>query len=337
MVSVVVVNWNGAPYLAECLASLRAQTLRAEMEVILVDNGSTDGSAEAAVREGLLARLIRNETNRGFAAACNQGIRASRGDYIALLNNDAVADPAWLAELVRAMEADPRIGSCAAKVLSYDARGVIDCVGHVVFADGLTRGRGRGQQDAGQFDRLEEVFCPSGSAALLRRAMLEDVGLFDEAFFAYCEDADLGFRARLRGWRCVYVPTAVAYHRFSASSGPFSAFKAFQVERNRLWLACKNLPAPLLLASPLHTMRRYAWQGYGALAGRGASGRFARERARGRLLWILAAAYLAALAGLPRVARQRAVIQARRTASTAEIRQALRAFGVSAREIALLE
>ena len=337
MVSVVVVNWNGARYLAECLDSLRAQTLREQMEVIVVDNASTDGSAETAARQGAFVRLIRNEANRGFAAACNQGIQASRGEYIALLNNDAVADPAWLAELVRAIEADPRIGMCAAKVLSYDDRTLIDCVGHAVFADGLTRGRGRGQRDAGQFDRVEEVFCASGCAALLRRAMLDDVGLFDERFFAYCEDADLGFRARLRGWRCIYVPTAVAYHRFSASSAPFSPFKAFQVERNRFWLACKNLPAPLLLASLLHTVRRYVWQGYGVLAGRGASGRFARERSGGQLLWILATAYLAALADLPRVARQRAAIQARRTASTAAIRQALRAFGVSAREIALLE
>jgi GT2 family glycosyltransferase len=167
--------------------------------------------------------------------------------------------------------------------------------------------------------------------------MLDDVGLFDEAFFAYCEDADLGFRARLRGWRCIYVPTAVVYHKFSASSEAFSAFKALHVERNRIWLAVKNLPLPLLLLSPWFTTQRYFWQAYGALVGRGASGRFVAQGSRALLLGLLAKAYWQALAGLPRVLGQRRAIQRRRRASTREVRDWMHRFGIGARRIALME
>lgn len=337
LVSVVVVNWNGARHLDECLASLRAQTARDTLEVIVVDNGSTDGSLEILHQYADLARVIRNETNVGFAAGCNQGIRASTGVHVALLNNDAVVTPTWLAELISAMDTAPDIGACTSKILSYDDHSVFDNAGHAVFGDGLTRGRGRLEIDRGQYDREEEVFCFSGCAALLRRAMLDDVGLFDESFFAYCEDADLGFRARLRGWRCLYVPTAVAYHKFSASSEAFSPFKALHVERNRLWLALKDLPLPLLVLSPFYTAQRYWWQAYGALTGRGASGRFTERHSRWALVRILVTAYVQALAGLPRAWRERRVVQSRRTVSAIEVWHWFRSFGISAREIALLE
>jgi GT2 family glycosyltransferase len=342
-VTVVIVNWNGRAHLDECLTSLRAQRLREPFEIVVVDNGSTDGSAallaDHQALPGSRLRVIANETNRGFAAANNQGIAASASPFIALLNNDTAVEPGWLAALLDTMERDGSIGSCASKILSYQDHAIIDNVGHVVFADGLTRGRGRLQVDRGQYARPEEVFCISGCAALLRRRMLDDSGPFDEAFFAYCEDADLGFRARLRGWRCVYVPEAVVYHKFSAASAPFSAFKALQVERNRAWLALKNLPWPLLLASPFFTLLRYWWQGVGALTGRGASGRFVEDGvgSRGVLATLLLRAYWQALLGLPRVLRQRRAIQARRTASTREVWAWLRRYGVGAREIALLE
>jgi len=336
-VSVVIVNWNGAHHLDECLASLRAQTWRDEMEVIIIDNGSTDGSLELLERYATWVRVIPNAANAGFAAGCNQGIRASRSEFIALLNNDTVVEPTWLEELVKAMRRADDLGCCTSKILSYYARDVFDNAGHVVCGDGLTRGRGRLEPDHGQFERLEEVFCPSGCAALLRRQMVDDIGLFDEAFFAYCEDADLGFRARLRGWRCVYVPTAVVYHKFSGSGAAFSAFKALHVERNRLWLAVKNLPWPLLLLSPVFTLLRYGWQTYGAFTGRGASGRFVAQGSRGELASLLLRAYLQALAGLPRVLRQRRAIQARRKASTLEVWGWLQRYGISPRRIALME
>jgi GT2 family glycosyltransferase len=335
--SVVIVNWNGAQHLDECLRSLCSQTLGAETDIVVVDNGSTDESISVLDRYLENVQVIRNLVNVGFAAGCNQGIQAGCSEFVALLNNDAVVNPNWLEELVKAMRRAPDVGCCTSKVLSYDDHRVFDNAGHVVYADGLTRGRGRLQRDDGQFEREEDVFALSGSAALLRRTMLDDVGLLDEQFFAYCEDADLAFRARLRGWRCLYVPTAVAYHKFSASTDSFSPFKALHVERNRLWLAVKNLPLPLLLISPIFTILRYWWQAYGALAGQGASGRFTEQHSRGTLIKILVRAYTQAFAGLPRVLQQRRTIQARRTVSTGEVWTWLRRYGISAREMALLE
>ncbi len=336
-VSLVIVNWNGAHHLDECLNSLRAQTLCDEMEVIVVENGSTDSSMEVLRQHEDFVRLIINPANVGFAAGCNQGITASQSEFIALLNNDTLVEPAWLEELVKAIRQSADLGWCTSKVLSYWTRGVFDNTGHVVCGDGLTRGRGRLELDRGQFEQVEEVFCASGCATLLRRRMLDDIGLFDEAFFAYCEDADLGFRARLRGWRCIYVPTAVVYHKFSASTQAFSAFKALHVERNRCWLAVKNLPLPLLLISPCFTLLRYAWQAYGAFTGRGASGQFVAQGSRLALVSLLLRAYWQALAGLPRVLRQRRAIQAGRKASISQVWGWLRQFGISAHRIALME
>jgi GT2 family glycosyltransferase len=336
IVSVVVVNWNGADHLDECLESLRRQTIRDAMQVVIVDNGSTDGSFDILRRFEGLIRLIRNETNVGFAVATNQGITASNTAYVALLNNDTVAEPDWLERLVEAMETAPDIGSCACKILSYYDREVLDNTGHVVFADGLTRGRGRLERDLGQYDAVEEVFCASGCAVLLRRKMLDDVGLMDEAFFAYCEDADLGFRARLRDWHCVYVPKAVIYHKFSASTESYSPFKAFHVERNRMWLAVKNLPLPLLTISPIATLQRYFWQAYGALRGRGAAGEFIRKFSRAELIKTLIRADIAAICQLPRVLRQRRQIQSRRKLSAARVAALQRRYGISARRIALM-
>ena len=337
-VVVVIANWNGSKYLEECVAALRSQTIRQRMTVVVVDNASTDDSLAVLTRHADLVTVIANPENVGFAAACNQGMLLERNsEFVALLNNDAIPEPAWLEAMIGTMNGDPRIGSCTPKVLSYDERWRFDNAGHVVFADGLTRGRGRLQADIGQYEQQEEVFGPSGCAALLRRSMLDDVGLLDENFFAYCEDADLAFRARLRGWRCVYVPAAVVYHKFSASGEPFSAFKALHVERNRLWLAVKNLPLPLLIVSPGFTFLRYVWHAYGALAGQGASGRFTADHSRGALVTVLLRAYLQALRGLPRVLKQRQAIQSRRTVSTAEVWHWLRRYGVGARHMGLLE
>ena len=335
-VSVVIVNWNGAAHLEECLDSLRKQTVAADMEVIVVDNGSTDGSLSVLQRYENFVQLIRNDANRGFAAATNQGILATKSAYVAILNNDTVTDPRWLERMIAVMEQAPDIGSCACKILSYYDRSVFDNAGHVVFADGLTRGRGRLQRDNGQYEQIEEVFCASGCAALMRRTMLDDAGLLDDAFFAYCEDADLGFRARLRGWRCVYVPDAIVFHKFSASTESYSPFKAFQVERNRWWLAIKNLPLRLLITSLFATPARYFWQAYGALRGRGAAGDFAKKYSRFELVKMLIRAELAALGGLPRVLRQRRRIQSTRTLKSNDVAALLKKHGISAKKIALM-
>ena len=221
MISVIIVNWNRREMLRACLLSLAAQRNTPSFEVIIIDNGSIDGSVEMLETEfshGALhpLRILRNQRNRGFCAANNQGFSASRGEFIALLNNDAEASPLWLSELWKAFE-QPSIGMAASKILVYEDPRRIDKVGHLIYPDGQNRGRGSGQLDLGQYDRVEEVIWPDGCAAMYRRAMLDQIGGFDEDFFAYADDAELGLRARIAGWACLYVPGAVVRHHRGAT------------------------------------------------------------------------------------------------------------------------
>jgi GT2 family glycosyltransferase len=333
LVTVIVVNWNGREYLSDCFGSLRAQSF-SDFELIFVDNGSADGSVEY-VEENFpgWARVLTNTRNEGFSAGNNRGIRAASGKYIALLNNDAQADPSWLEELVKVAEEFPQAGMLASKTFLQGRAKIIDNVGHLLYRDGLNRGRGRLELDRGQFDRLEEALFPSGCAALYRREMLEDVGLFDEDFFAYGDDTDLGLKGRLAGWKCFYVPKAVVYHRYSQSSGPYSILKAFYVERNRVWIAVKYFPLSVLLESPFYTLVRFLFQGYGALTGRGAAARFSEAYSPGQLLRTLLRAYLAAFRGLPKMWKKRKEIKRYTRVSEKEIKNWFHRFGMSAREI----
>src|SRR5271166_4523710 len=185
------------------------------------------------------AMVVRNRENRGFCAANNQGIAAARGDFIALLNNDAEAEPGCLEALYRACSRAPDVGMAAAKVLVLEDTRRIDKVGHLIWPDGQNRGRGSGALDTGQFDREEEVLWPDGCAALYRKQMLDQIGGFDEDFFAYGDDAELGLRARIAGWRCIYTPDAVVRHHRGSTMGKGSGRRLELIERNRVLLAVK--------------------------------------------------------------------------------------------------
>ena len=334
-VSVIIANWNRRDLLSECLQGLLAQAYD-PFEVIVVDNGSTDGSPEMIAGRGeVRVRLLRNEHNLGYARAVNQGILASSSALIATLNNDAVPEPGWLEALVEAAARDPRAGMVACKIVSFEDPRILDGTGLLLYPDGSSRARGRLEEDRGQYDGALEALLPSGCAALYRRAMLDEVGLHDESFFAYCEDTDLGLRARLAGWTCAFAPKAVVRHHYSASSGHYSQMKAYLVERNRLWVAAKNFPTGRLLASPLFTLGRYVLQAWGAFSGKGAAGRFAREASRARLVGALLRAQIDGLRGLPRALRARREIRVR--VPRTEIDRWFREFGIGARELALKE
>ena len=321
----------------EAVQSLLDQDL-AGLEVVVVDNGSSDGSAEALERRfGDRIHLLRNGRNLGFGAGNNVGIRSARGRHLLLLNNDAIAAPSFAREMVAAAEAEPRTGMVAAKVLERSRTDVIDTVGHLLYPDGLNRGRGRLEVDRGQFDALRTALFPSGAAALYRREMLDEVGLFDEAFFLYGEDAELGLRGRLAGWGCAFAPRAVAYHAYSRTAGAYSSLKAFYVERNRVWLLVKLFPLVLIAASPPYTAVRLVLQAWGGLTGQGAAGRLARERSVLHLVSVAVRAYASALAGLPRVLSQRWRARGRRSLGTLEFLRLLRENRLTAREAALKE
>ena len=244
LASVVVVNWNGRQYLSACLSGLAAQTYQ-PTEVIVVDNGSTDGSVELVQEEFPWVRLVSSSTNLGFAGGCNLGLREARGAYLATLNNDAFAYPNWLEEMVGALESDSSVGMCASKVLAWDDA-VAESAGITVSWLGIAAERLAGQPDRPEEEELVEVFGPSASAALYRRAMLDELGLFEESFFCYLEDVDLAWRARNAGWRCLYVPTARVRHRGSATSGRGSALKRYYLARNKPWTIARNYPSPYL-------------------------------------------------------------------------------------------
>jgi GT2 family glycosyltransferase len=334
-VSVVIPNLNGRALLGDCLASLERQEFK-DFEVVLVDNGSTDGSVEY-VRGDFpwLDKIIENRTNVGFAGACNQGIEISSGEYIALLNNDTEAHPLWLREIVRVADENPGAGMFACKTLSFDKRDVIDTAGHLMYPDGLNRGRGRLEVDRGQFDDLTDVFFPSGCAALYRKQMFDQIGVFDEHHFAFGDDTDIGIRGRLAGWKCLFVPGSIVYHRYSVTTGEYSPGKAYLVERNRIWIVWKYFPLKRILLSPFYTLVRYCYQFYGALTTRGAAGKSAEQYSIWSLVASVIRAYVSAFAALPRVWGERKRMMKLKKVPDAEIDRWFRDYRMSAREIAL--
>jgi GT2 family glycosyltransferase len=303
---VIVVNWNGARYLPACLDALAAQTYR-DFTLWVVDNGSTDGSVallEAAARGGAgrpALRLLRNESNLGFAGGNNRALRAAIAEpglrYCVLLNNDTVAEPGWLGALVAAAEGRPRVG-CVASTMLFAARpDRVASAGITAHRDGLALDRGVGWSVGTLPQTPQPVFGASAGAALYRRALLADIGLFDESFFSYLEDADLAWRARLRGWRAVWAPGARVLHEVSATGGQGSPFKSYHLARNRVWLIAKNLPGATLARCWPYILR------YDLLA-------LAYGAARGDAALIRGRA--AALAGLgPALTRRRAIQAAR--------------------------
>jgi GT2 family glycosyltransferase len=324
-ITVIVVNWNRRDLLRPCLESLARQQ-GAGFEVIVVDNGSGDGSSEMVEREfaasgRLRVRLIRNQVNRGFCAANNQGFAASEAPFVALLNNDAEAEPGWLAELRRCFEGRPELGMAASKVLVYEDPRRIDKVGHLIYPDGQNRGRGSGEVDAGQYERQEETLWPDGCAAMYRKRMLDQIGGFDEDFFAYGDDAELGLRGRIAGWGCLYTPSAVVRHHRGATLGVTSSRRLELIERNRVLLAVKLFPWSLLWLNGAYYLARIlagilaSWRGQGEIS------KFQGWRGKGRAAMSLLKGDMAALRLLPRMLRKRRDMEKIRKLSPREVRE----------------
>jgi len=333
----IVLNFNGRGFVCEAVASLLEQDVT-ELEVVVVDNASSDGSAEEIeARFGARVRVLRNARNLGWGAGNNVGIQATRGAHVILLNNDAVAAPGFARALLAAADADASIGMVAAKVLEQRRRDVIDSTGHLLYPDGLNRGRGRLETDRGQYDALRTALFPSGAGALYRRAMLDQIGLFEESFFLYGDDAELGLRARLAGWGCAFAPRAVAHHYYSRSAGAYSVQKAFYVERNRIWIVLRLFPPGFIVASLAHTAVRLLYHAAAALTGQGAAGRLAQQGSAFGLLAVTLRAWASALWGVPRQLRARRRLNVSRRLKTAEFRSLLCEFRLSAREVAFKE
>jgi GT2 family glycosyltransferase len=336
LVSIIIVNCNGRGFLQGCLESIFNQSC-SDFEIIFIDNGSTDDSVQYVKEKFPDVIIIENRENLGFARANNQGIAIAKGKYIALLNNDTVVDREWIKSLLAKAESfSEKVGMWAGKILSMQEPGKIDSVGGLMISpDGIAKGRGRLEEDVGQYDNDDEVFIPSACAALFKKEMLDEIGLFDEDFFAYCEDTDIGLRARLAGWRTVSVPKAVVYHYYSGTTGKYTSMKAYLVERNHVWLAVKNFPLSRLLFFPFYTIWRDMFQVYGILLKRGAGGRFVEDFSGARLFIILVKAFWSALGGIPMMARKRHSVQAKRAVSKKEISDWFKRYGLSMKELVL--
>ena len=242
--SVIIPNLNGAGWLRDSIESIWAQT-ETDFELIVVDNGSTDESL--AIARSYRGRpgytLIENSENTGFSHAVNQGIAVAKGEYIALFNNDAFAEPQWLAELIRTAEADERIFAVSSLMLRYYEPELADDAGDYVTLLGFACKRGDGLR-AARYTRPCRVFSACGGAALYRKSILDEIGLFDELFFAYYEDVDISWRANSFGYKNVFCPAAKCYHICGATTGAvrYNPFKSVQSGRNSILLPYKNMP-----------------------------------------------------------------------------------------------
>jgi GT2 family glycosyltransferase len=289
--SIVVPVFNGRRWLPGLVASLRAQT-DAPLEVIAVDNGSTDGAPAWLAENAPEVRILDLGANRGFAAAANAGIAAARGEAVALVNSDVELDPGWLGHALGALRADEGLAAVATKMVTLGDPGRVDDAGDVLRRDGVCEQRGRGRPDDGRWDVPGEVFAACAGAALYRRAAVEAVGGFDERLFSYLEDVELGLRLRLAGWRCAWEPRAVARHAGGGSAEPTARPAAFWVQRNTLLLVARAWPLRWL---PLVAYRQAAWLWHAA-----------RNRALGATLRGAAAA----LPALPAMLRERRALRA---------------------------
>lgn len=307
-VAVLVVNWNGGDLLRQCLESLERQRRRPD-HVIVVDNNSTDDSLRLAERALHDAELIRVPENVGFARANNIAAQAARRfDALALLNPDAFAEPAWLETLVTAAERDPNTAAFASRMLLASAPEYLDGAGDSYHVSGRAWRNGHRAPAANWPAADVEVFAPCAAAALYRSAAFHEVGGFDEQYFCYFEDVDLGFRLRLRGHRCLYVHTAVVRHMSSAVAGYRSDFAVYHGERNAVWTYFKDMPSSLLwlylpqhVALNLASLLYYPWRGQGRVVFR---------------------AKLDAVRGLPSVLRRRKLVQGSRRVNAWTLRRA---------------
>ncbi len=299
--SIIIPNWNGARFLPTCLDALAQQTYT-NLEIIIVDNASQDESIALIQSNYPQVELLVLPENRGFTGACNAGIERASGEFIALLNNDTEVDTGWAAAIVAAFARHPDAGSAASKMLLFDRRDHIHTTGDFFTVDGRAGNRGVWQADIGQYEHEEYVFSACGGSSVYRRAMLDQIGWLDDDFFFSGEDVDLGWRAQLMGWRCIYVPTAVVYHHLSATGGGTTA--SYYDGRNLIFILAKNYPTALWQKHGGKILRAQWLLAWEALqAWRGAA---ARARLRGML---------AGVTGLPRIWGKRRQIQASRIVS----------------------
>jgi len=300
-VTVAVASYNGRHLLEKALPSIAAQRYR-DLSALVVDDGSSDGTAEWLAANWPQVRVVALPTNGGVTAALNRCISEADGELVMLMNNDVELEPDCVERLVAALRRHPEAGSASPKLLDYYERTVLDGAGDTLAWTGSPARRGHGQPDRGQFDAEQEIFGACGGAALYRRSALEAVGDYDDDFYAYYEDSDWSLRAQVAGLPCRYVPSAVVYHMGSATLGrEMNDFTRYHLWRNSIWMLAKSLPSDVALRHALQLLHGQLWNLAMAI--------------RERRVALLARAWRDAARGLPRMLRKRRQVQALRTES----------------------
>lgn len=303
-VSVIIVSWNNFAYLSDCLQALKRQSV-ADFEVIIVDNGSTDDAFDHMQNLALQTRIERLRKNEGFSVANNIGARLARGKWIALLNADAFPESDWLEELLRAVDANPGHSIFASRQIQASKPDLLDGAGDAYHISGLAWRNAYKLSSKTHALEKREVFSACAAAALYRREDFLEVGGFDEDYFSYFEDVDLGFRLRLAGKKCLYVPEAVVHHVGSASTGKRSDFSVYYGYRNMVWTFFKDMPSPLIwFFLPVHIATLLFFVGYLSMRGQGK---------------VILRAIRDALQGLPGILEKRKAIQKNKKINPSEL------------------
>ena len=310
-ISIIIPNWNGLKHLPTCFNALQKQTYPS-LEVILVDNGSTDESILLTKNDYAWVKIIPLDTNKGLAVAINRGIQVASGQIIAPLNNDTEVDPYWAEALVNTLQNHPQAGMAASKMLLFDRRNIIHSAGDAFGTDGIPINRGVWQKDNGQFDNDTLIFGGCGGAVAYKKTLLDDIGLFDENLFMYCEDVDLNWRAQLAGYQCIFAPEAIVYHHLSATGG--GEIASYYTGRNTLFVLAKSLPRIVWqrhYQDIIKAQLKIAWDALKAWRGKAA-----RARLRGQLAGLIA---------LPKWLKKRQQIQKTQRVSNAYLESILEA------------
>lgn len=327
--AVIIVNWNGKKHLGECLASLRNQNY-GNFKIILVDNGSEDGSVSWVEENFPEIEIIQLNKNMGFAYPNNLGINKAIEDknvkYAITLNNDTRVDERYVEELVECAKKHPEAGSIQPKVINFFNKNIIDSVGVLIYLDASAINRGQKERDGGQYEKAEEIFGASASAALYVREALEKVKLpednyFDADYFAYYEDVDLAWRLRLAGYKSFYAPQAKVYHVHSATGKSYSSFKSFHIHRNHYYNIIKNLPLGFMLKALAFMPIRYILLISSILRKKGPSAKLSENAKKKGIAKIVFRSWRQIVSNMPILIKKRKFIQKNKTVKNSDIKK----------------
>lgn len=334
-VTAIVINYNGAQTIGRCLESISAQTFPVSVTIV-VDNSSSDESIRIVEREHARVKVIKNETNLGWGVGCNVGMGACDSEFVLILNNDAYMDERCVETMVRKLRDDTRVGSVASRILLWGQPDTIEAAGVAIFPDGSSLGRGRLSKSESYVDECE-VFCANDCCCMYRLRMLLDIGPYDPDFFIYCDETDMGWRQQLAGWRCLYVPEAIAYHAHSRAAGSYTDFKLYHVERNRMYICLKYFPMIDLLKAVVISFVRYILHAVHSFMGRGALWQYRKESSMTHGVLVLFRAHVAVCRKLVVMLRRRGEIMRRWKPRHRDIVRLFVRYGVTMKEMVTYE